>query len=109
MSEGYDMCECLWGQYARMQRLLSSMRDAQGSSYCIDTECTDEPLSSVPGPQGGDATYFVVVMWVVLAALFFFMRSSGRAVEDAEQAKRRAASANNNNNNDNPPPPPSAL
>jgi len=104
------MCECLLGQYERMQRLLSSMRDAQQQSYCTETECTDEPLSGVTGPQGADATYFVLVMWVLLAGLFYFMRpSSRRTIEDTDEEKRRALAANNannNNNNDQPPPPP---
>jgi len=100
----FDMCECLMGQYARMQQLLSSMRDSQ-TSYCTDTECTDEPLSNVPGPAGADSTYFVLVMWVVLAALFYFMRSSPAPESDPADEKRRALAANNNNR-DQPPPPP---
>jgi hypothetical protein len=102
---GFDPCECIYSHEAAMQRLLTMLR--QGQAYCTDTDCTDPPLSNVPGPSPTDPTFMMMALWAALALMLFFMRPASLRSPPANAASEKATAAAGTNNN--PPPPPPAL
>jgi len=120
---GFDPCECLniLGHQARMQRLISMLRESQ--SECTDNECLDlagpssGQLIRPDGSSGGFNPTMTTVMflWVALAAVLFLMRPTslrgGRASsEDELNGKPTPLSSNSHDSSSRgPPPPPPVL
>eukprot|EP00088_Acartia_fossae_P069976 TRINITY_DN9252_c0_g1_i9.p1 TRINITY_DN9252_c0_g1~~TRINITY_DN9252_c0_g1_i9.p1 ORF type:complete len:112 (-),score=31.87 TRINITY_DN9252_c0_g1_i9:301-636(-) len=104
---GYDPCECIFNHEMAMRRLLSLLRNNQGS--CTDNECFQDglpnSLQGVNPSDTGSSMVMIMMMWMVMAVVLYLLRPSSMRPRAGDRKDSSPGNDDGNNERRDQDPP----